>query len=72
MIGYVIKVEELEQTAKFEKLEGRQDLDEKSGIFKNCFFVEPVEMEEKYPIPTAFQRYTKYINISLGNDKFKN
>jgi len=28
-------------------------------------------MEEKYPIPTAFQRYTKYINIILGNDKFK-
>jgi len=56
MIGYVVKVEELEQN---------------NSIFKDCFFVEPAEIEERYPIPTAFQRYTKYINIILGNDKFK-
>jgi len=71
MIGYVIKVEELEQTVKLEKVENRQYLEQNSDIFKHCFFVEPAEMEEKYPIPTAFQRYTKYINIILGNDKFK-
>ena len=56
MIGYVVKVEELEQN---------------NSILEDCFFVEPAEIEERYPIPTAFQRYTKYINIILGNDKFK-
>ena len=89
MIGYVIKVEELEvvvdiqqanelgqviksvKTGALVKEEARQYLERNTGVFKDCFFVEPAEMEEKYPIPTAFQRYTKYINIILGNDKFK-
>jgi len=83
MIGYVIKVEELEQSDVLEritdlknavelaKLEERPYLEQNNSLFKDCFFVEPGEMEEKYPIPTAFQRYTKYINIILGNDKFK-
>lgn len=33
-------------------------------------FVHPKETEEKYPIPSAFSSYAKYINIKLGNDKF--
>jgi len=83
MIGYVVKVEDLEQTVELDRavkleqaiglvnVEEKQYLEENNSIFKDCFFVEPAEMEDRYPIPTAFQRYTKYINIILGNDKFK-
>lgn len=53
MIGYVIKVEEL---------------DEKD---ENLLFVEPKETEERYPIPAAFAKYTSYMNIRLGNDKYE-
>lgn len=55
MTGYVIRVDELMP------IEGKgQDL----------LFVEPKETEEKYPIPSAFAAYTKYLNIKLGNDRF--
>lgn len=53
MVGYVIKVEELEEENE------------------NLLFVEPRETEEKYPIPAAFARYTDYMNIRLGNDKYE-
>lgn len=53
MIGYVIKVEEL---------------DEKD---ENLLFVEPKDTEENYPIPAAFSKYTSYMNIRLGNDKYE-
>ena len=33
-------------------------------------FVETAEAEEKYPIPSAFAAYTKYMNIRLGNDRY--
>lgn len=36
----------------------------------DCIFVEVKESEEAYPIPTAFQAYTKYMNIRLGNEKY--
>lgn len=36
----------------------------------DCIFVEAKESEEAYPIPTAFQAYTKYMNIRLGNEKY--
>lgn len=35
-------------------------------------FVEPEDTKERYPIPAAFERYTDYVNILLGNKKFKN
>ncbi len=38
---------------------------------KGMLFVEVSESEEQYPIPAAFSAYTKYINIRLGNEKFK-
>ena len=34
-------------------------------------FVEPRETEEKYPIPAAFAAYTKYLQIKLGQEKYK-
>ncbi len=39
---------------------------EESGLL----FVEVAESEEKYPIPSAFAAYTKYMNIRLGNEKY--
>lgn len=52
MIGYVIRVDELEE----------QD--------EGLLFVDVRETEEKYPIPSAFGAYTKYMNMRLGNERF--
>ncbi len=56
MKAYVIRVDELLP------IKGEQ---------QGLLFVEPKETEEKYPIPSAFLTYTKYLNIKLGNEKFK-
>ena len=40
---------------------------EKAGLL----FVEAAHSEEAYPIPAAFAAYTKYMNIRLGNERFK-
>ena len=56
MIGYVIRVDELER--------GAFDSEEP------FLFAERDETEEKYPIPSAFVRYAQYLKIRLGNDKY--
>lgn len=56
MKGYAVRVDELMP------VEGKE---------QGLLFVEPDETEEKYPIPSAFAAYTKYLNIKLGNEKFK-
>ena len=42
---------------------------------KNCsekmIFVEPEKVQEMYPIPAAFEKYTDYLNIKLGQEKYK-
>ena len=42
---------------------------------KSCqqemLFIHPEEVQEKYPIPSAFEHYTDYINIKLGQEKYK-
>ncbi|MEG0904238.1 MAG: A/G-specific adenine glycosylase [Lachnospiraceae bacterium] len=53
MIGYVIRVDELEHACKEEMI-----------------FAHPQEVEDIYPIPAAFEGYTKYIHIKLGQDKY--
>ena len=55
MIAYQIKVDEL--AGKGESLEK-----------ENWFFAETKEAEEKYPLPSAFAAYTKYLNIRQGSD----
>lgn len=40
MLGYEIKVDELEKTNK-----------------KDFLFIHPEEIQKKYPIPTAFEKY---------------
>ena len=54
MTGYVIRVDELEPFS------GKEDF----------LFVETTEAQEKYPIPSAFKIYTKYLSIKTGKEKF--
>ena len=39
---------------------------EQSGLL----FVEVEDSEKRYPIPAAFAKYTKYMNLRLGNERF--
>lgn len=58
MRGYSIKVDELaEPSAKENKL--------------GWLFIETKETEEKYPIPSAFAAYARYLNIRQGNEIYK-
>ena len=54
MIGYQIRVDELEKTNDQEML-----------------FIHPTEIQSQYPIPAAFETYTKYLEIKLGQEKYK-
>ncbi len=54
MKGYVIKVDELEPFS------GKEDF----------LFVETKEAQEKYPLPSAFKVYTKYLSIKTGKENF--
>ena len=42
---------------------------------KSCrqemLFIHPEEVQKKYPIPSAFERYTDFIDIKLGQEKYK-
>lgn len=42
---------------------------------KSCteemLFVHPEEVQERYPIPAAFEGYTDYVNIRLGQEKYR-
>ena len=55
MTGFVVRVDELMPI---------------EGMAQGFLFVDPKETEERYPIPSAFAAYTKYLNIRLGNDRF--
>ncbi len=57
MVGYMVRVDELANSEENKP--------------ENWLFIEPAETEEKYPIPSAFGAYTEYLNIKLGNEKFK-
>ena len=54
MIGYRIRVDELEKSCDSEML-----------------FIHPEEIQRDYPIPAAFETYTKYLEIKLGQEKYK-
>lgn len=55
MIGYAVKIDELQK---------------KANCQMDYLFIHPQETRERYPIPSAFAAYAKYLNIKLGNDKF--
>lgn len=47
-------------------------VDELAPISKeDILFVHPAEVQETYPIPAAFEAYMDYINIKLGQEKYK-
>ena len=56
MKGYVIKVDELEP------FEGKEEF----------LFVETKEAEDRYPLPSAFRIYSKYLSIKTGKENFTN
>lgn len=39
---------------------------------ENMLFIHPQEIQKAYPIPAAFETYTKYVNIELGLVSFNN
>lgn len=58
MKGYMVRVDELEPKSSKEA-----ELD--------WLYIEPDKTREKYPIPSALEAYTKYLNIRLGNKRFR-
>ena len=48
----------------------RVDELEKQGP-KDFIFAHPEEIQAKYSIPAAFEAYTKYVNIRLGQNKYE-
>lgn len=56
MTGYMIRV------AGFEEWDGPK---------QEYLFAEAAASEEKYAIPAAFARYTKYMNIRLGQERYQ-
>lgn len=55
MTGFSVRVDELEPM--------KED--------RSLLFVRPEETEQKYPIPSAFAAYTKYLNIRTGSERMK-
>lgn len=37
---------------------------------EEMLFIHPEEIQEQYPIPAAFETYTKYLEIKLGQEKY--
>lgn len=38
---------------------------------ENMIFIHPEEIQKEYPIPAAFETYTKCVNVKLGQEKFE-
>jgi A/G-specific adenine glycosylase len=55
MKGYMIRVDELTR----------------GETPKEWLFVEPKETEESYPIPSAYAKYMKYLQVTIGYEVFK-
>ncbi len=55
MIGYCVWVDELEPMKKDKEL----------------LFVEPAQTQARYPIPSAFAVYSRYLEIRTGSEKIK-
>lgn len=54
MRGYLIKVADMDAAEQE----------------KEQYLILPGEVEAKYPIPSAYKTYTKYVDIALGNEQF--
>lgn len=58
MIGFLIRIDEFQPIAEIAEKE-------------KFIFVEKMEVEQSYPIPTAYAAYAKYLNIIQGADVFQ-
>ncbi len=58
MRGYLIRVDEL-------------DRESVRGDAADWLYIEPRETARRYPIPAAFEAYAKYLNMKLGQERFK-
>lgn len=58
MKGYMVRVDELEPANP-------------TGESRDWLYIEPDRVQEKYPLPAAFAAYTRYLNIKLGNEKYR-
>ncbi len=56
MKGYMVRVDELSPRWVTEET-------------ADWLFIEPWETQERYPVPSAFSAYARYLNIKLGNEK---
>ena len=56
MKGYMVRVDELESG-------------QPGKAVRDWIYIEPQETEEKYPIPSAFSAYTKYLSIRQGKER---
>lgn len=67
MKGYAVRVDELAKDTSPEA--GISD--KVSEEISDWIYIQPEETREKYPIPAAFAAYTEYLNIKLGQEKFR-
>lgn len=58
MRGYMIRVDELEPGSPGEEV-------------RDWLYIMPEETRQKYPIPTAYAAYTRYLRIKLGNERYE-
>ncbi len=56
MVGYAVRVDELERPKAAE-------------VIQDWIFIDKNEARERYPIPSAYASYAKYLNIQLGVEK---
>jgi len=38
---------------------------------EDMLFIHPEEVEKEYPIPAAFEKYVKYMNVKIGQEKYE-
>ena len=38
---------------------------------ENMLFIHPEEVQNEFPIPAAFEKYVKYVNVKIGQEKFE-
>lgn len=58
MRGFLIRVDELSE-------------EQPAADAEHWLFAQVQEAEEKYPVPSAFAAYTGYLNMKLGNEKYR-
>lgn len=66
MTGYAALVEE----PGYQK-DGVYVFRDANGQENRYLFIEPEKTQEQYPIPAAFAAYTEYLQIKLGQNKYK-